>query len=75
MTGFKRPKQGFFRPVASGELSHSSAKHDEIIVQVSGDAATMIGRSKVAAAVYGGEKHTWKLPGVFTQKKKMGLGG
>lgn len=73
MTGLKQPKQDFFWSVTSGELNYYSAKHDEIIVQVSGDTATMIGRSKVTAAVYGGEKNTWKLQGDFTLRKEDGV--
>ena len=73
MTGLTQPKQAFFRSVTSGELNYYSAKHDEIIVQVSGDTATMIGRSKVVAAVYGGGKNTWKLQGDFTLRKEDGV--
>ena len=72
MTGLRQPKQDFFRSLASGELNYYSAKHDEIIVQVSGDTATMTGRSKVVAAVYGGGKNTWKLQGDFTLRKEDG---
>ena len=72
MTGLRQTKQDFFQSVASGELNYYSAKHDEIIVQVSGDTATMTGRSKVVAAVYGGGKNTWKLQGDFTLRKEDG---
>ena len=73
MTGLRQPKQVFFRSLASGELNYYSAKHDEITVQVSGDTATMIGRSQVVAAVYGGGKNTWKLQGDFTLRKENGV--
>ena len=61
ITGLRQPKQDFFRSVTSGELNYYSAKHEEIIVKVSGETATMIGRSKVVAAVYGGGRNTWRL--------------
>ena len=73
MTGLRQPKQDFFRSVASGELNYYSAKHDEIIVQVTGDTATMIGRSRVMAAVYGGGNTPWKLQGDFTLRKEDGV--
>ncbi len=73
MTGLTQPKQAFFRSVTSGELNYYSAKHDEIIVTVSGDTAAMIGRSKVEAAVYGGGKNIWRLQGDFTLRKEDGV--
>ena len=73
MTGLRQDKKDFFQSVESGELNYYSAKHDEIIVKVSGDTATLTGRSRVVAAVYGGGKNTWKLQGDFTLKKEEGV--
>ena len=72
MTGLRQSKQDFFRSVTSGELNYYSAKHDEITVKVSGETATMIGRSKVVAAVYGGGRNTRRLQGNFTLRKEEG---
>ncbi|MBQ8306234.1 MAG: nuclear transport factor 2 family protein [Blautia sp.] len=72
MTGLRQSKQDFFRSVTSGELNYYSAKHEEIFVDVTGDTATMIGRSKVVAAVYGGGRHSWRLQGDFTLRKEKG---
>ena len=73
MTGLRQPKQDFFRSVISGELNYYSAKHDDIIVEVSGDTAVMTGRSRVEAAVYGGGRNTWRLQGDFTLRKEDGV--
>lgn len=73
MTGLRQPKQDFFRSVTSGELNYYSAKHDEIIVKASGETATMIGKSKVVAAVYGGGRNIWRLQGDFTLRKEDGV--
>ena len=73
MTGLRQPKQDFFRSVISGELNYYSAKHDDIIVKVSGDTAVMTGRSRVEAAVYGGGRNTWRLQGDFTLRKEDGV--
>ena len=73
MTGLRQPKQDFFESVTSGELNYYSAEHDEIIVNVSGDTATMIGRSRVVAAVYGGGRNKWRLQGDFTLRKENGV--
>ena len=72
MTGLRQPKQDFFRSVISGELNYYSAKHDKIIVEVSGDTAVMTGKSRVEAAVYGGSRNTWRLQGDFTLRKEDG---
>ena len=47
-------------------------EHDEITVRIDGDNATMIGKSRVLAAVYGGGKNKWKLQGDFTLRKENG---
>ena len=73
MTGLRQPKQDFFRSVKNGELNYYSAKHDKIIVEVSGDTATMTGQSRVEAAVYGGGRNTWRLQGDFTLRKEDGV--
>ena len=73
MTGLRQPKQDFFRSVKNGELNYYSAKHDKIIVEVSGDTAAMTGRSRVTAAVYGGGRNTWRLQGDFTLRKEDGV--
>ena len=73
MTGLRQPKQDFFRSVKNGELNYYSAKHDKIIVEVSGDTATMTGQSRVTAAVYGGGRNTWRLQGDFTLRKEDGV--
>ena len=37
---------------------------------VYGDKASMIGKSRVVAAVYGGGKGSWRLQGDFTLRKE-----
>jgi ketosteroid isomerase-like protein len=73
MTGRRQSKRDFFRSLTSGELNYYSAEHDEIAVKVFGDTATMIGRSTVEAAVYGGGRNTWRLRGDFTLRKENGV--
>lgn len=41
-------------------------------VEVNGDTAVLIGRSKVTAAVFGGGKYTWRLQLWFQLVKKNG---
>lgn len=72
MTGKRQDKSDFFRSLRSGELNYYSAEHDEITAEVTGDKATLIGKSKVVAAVYGGGKSRWRLRGDFTLRLENG---
>lgn len=72
MTGKRQSKESFFNSVISGELNYYSADHDEITVEISDNKATMVGRSRVVTAVYGGDKKKWRLQGDFTLRKEGG---
>ena len=72
MTGVKQSADAFLKGLLDGTFNYYSAEHDEILVTVDGDEATMIGKSKVMAAVYGGGKNSWRLRGDFTLKKENG---
>ncbi len=72
MTGLTQSKNDFFKSVESGELNYYSAKHDKIIVDVNGDQASMIGQSRVVAAVYGGGRRSWRLQGDFALRREDG---
>ena len=61
MTGMRQPKAAFLKAVANGTLNYASADHDSMEVTISGDTATLIGKSRVHAAVFGGGWHTWRL--------------
>ena len=72
MTGTRQPKREYLRAIKDGTLNYYSVEDDEIIINVDGDKATMTGRSRVNAAVYGGGRHTWRLQIKSTLKKKNG---
>ena len=72
MTGTKQSVEAFLKGLLDGTFNYYSADHDGIEVTVSGDRASMIGRSRVLAAVYGGGKHSWRLRGNFTLRKENG---
>lgn len=61
MTGMHQPKAVFIRAVEDGTLNYYSAEHQSIKVKVQGEQAELIGQSVVGAAVFGGERHTWRL--------------
>ncbi|MCR5545377.1 MAG: nuclear transport factor 2 family protein [Lachnospiraceae bacterium] len=72
MTGVKQPVDEFLNGLKNEIFNYYSAEHDDIIVKVYGDEATMIGKSRVVAAVYGGGKGSWRLQGDFTLRKENG---
>ena len=72
MTGVKQSAETFLKGLLDGVFNYFSAEHDSIEVTVAGDRASMIGMSRVLAAVYGGGKHSWRLRGDFTLRKENG---
>ena len=70
MTGVKQSVGEFISGLMNGTFNYYSADHDSIDVNTTGDTATMIGRSRVLAAVYGGGKNKWRLQGDFTLRKE-----
>ena len=72
MTGVKQSAETFLKGLLDGTFRYYSAEHESIEVTVAGDRASMIGKSRVLAAVYGGGKHCWRLRGDFTLRKENG---
>ncbi len=72
MTGLKQPVDVFIKGLLDGTFNYYSAVHDDIQVTVNGNTASMIGKSRVLAAVYGGGKREWRLRGDFTLAKAEG---
>ena len=72
MTGVKQSAAVFLKGLLDGTFNYYSAEHDSIEVEIGGDSAVMIGKSRVLAAVYGGGKHSWKLRGDFTLRRENG---
>ena len=61
MTGMRQSKKVYIASILDGTLNYYSALHEDMQVQVLGDTAKLIGKSKVNAAVFGGGEHTWRL--------------
>ena len=70
MTGVRQSADEFLKGLDNGTFNYYSAEHDDIVVSVDGDEATMIGKSRVVAAVYGGGKGRWRLQGDFSLRKE-----
>ena len=72
MTGMRQPKEVYISSIMDGTLNYDSASHEDMRVEIDGDSAVLIGRSRVNAAVFGGGKHTWRLQLRFQLVKKNG---
>lgn len=72
MTGMRQPKQEYIRAIADGTLNYYEAAHEQMDIRVSGNSATLTGRSRVTAAVFGGGRHTWRLQLTFHLVKRDG---
>ena len=70
MTGMRQSKQEYINAIMGGTLNYFSAEHEDMQVEVKGDNAVLVGKSKVTAAVFGGGKHTWRLQLRFQLVKK-----
>ena len=72
MKGVKQSREVFIKGLLDGTFNYYSAEHDSIDVNITGDTAVMVGKSRVVAAVYGGRKGSWRLQGDFTLRKENG---
>ena len=61
MTGMRQSKQDYINAIMDGTLNYYSAAHEDMQLEINGDTAVLVGRSRVTAAVFGGGKHTWRL--------------
>ena len=62
MTGMVQTRDQYIDAVMDGTLNYYVFDHDAIDVHLdeSGDEATIRGRSRVEAAVFGGRRNTWR---------------
>ena len=72
MTGLRQSAEAFLKGLQKGTFNYFSAQHDSIQVSLAGDRATLIGKSRVLASVYGGGEHLWRLRGDFTLRREQG---
>ena len=73
MTGMRQPKEAFIKAVLNGTLNYFSASHENMPVEISGDAAVLTGQSYISAAVFGGGRQYWHLQQKCTMKKTDGI--
>ena len=61
MTGMRQSKSLYISSIMDGTLNYYSEKTEGLEIAIDGNHATMTGRSRVNAAVFGGGRHTWPL--------------
>lgn len=61
MTGMRQTKNVYISSIMDGTLNYYSVQHEDMQVNITGDTARLIGKSRVNAAVFGGGRHTWCL--------------
>lgn len=72
MTGMHQSKEAFIAAVMDGTLNYYSSRQESLSVELHGETAVMTGRSEVAAAVFGGRTHTWRLQQKCSLRKVHG---
>lgn len=72
MTGMQQSKNEYINAIANGTLNYYSADHEQMDVTMDGNNATLKGRSRVNAAVFGSGRHTWQLQLTFQLEKSNG---
>lgn len=70
MTGTRQNRSQYLEAIADGTLNYYSCQTEQLEVNIDGDTATLTGRSRVLAAVYGGGKHTWRLQLTFRLRRE-----
>ena len=70
MTGMKQSKAVYIDSIMNGTLNYFDEKTEQLDIQIDGDSAKLVGKSRVTAAVFGGGRHTWRLQLNFTLIKK-----
>lgn len=70
MTGKRQSKKDYINSVINGELKYFESKHESIEVQVEGNTAKVIGKTKTLASPFGISKSWWRLRQDITLEKQ-----
>ena len=69
MTGINQSKEEYINSVLSGELIYYESIHEDILVDIKGNKAKVIGKTKTLASPYGMHKSWWRLRQVMKLEK------
>ena len=71
MTGYKQSKKEWFSQIEDEQMKYYGYKIDNIEIKIDGDNATLIGKSKTDARIYG-SRNNWNLQLIMPMKKVNG---
>ena len=69
MTGMNQHKSDYINSVKNGDLKYYESIHESIDININGDTATVIGKTKTLASPFGMSKSWWRLKQDLTLKK------
>ena len=69
MTGMNQSKQDYINSVINGELKYYEVIHESIDINIDGDRAKVIGKTKTLASPFGISKSWWRLKQELTIEK------
>ena len=72
LTGIRQSAETFITSVISGADSYFSAEHKSIDLRIIGNAAWVIGKTQMSAALFGGERRDWNLTMKITLRESAG---
>ena len=72
MTGMNQTKEDYIKSVKTGELAYFDSTHESIEVRINGDKATIIGKTKTLASLFGMSVSWWRLRQDLTVEKQNG---
>ena len=70
MTGRKQTKQEYIDSVKKGELKYYESIHESIEININGNEAALIGKTKTLASPFGYNKSWWRLRQDILLKKE-----
>ena len=70
MTGMRQSKAEYIRAIADGTLNYYSVEHEEMDIAIKGNTATLTGKSRVTAAVFGSCSKTTAKKGCHCHSKE-----
>lgn len=72
MTGMKQSKEDYIDAVRNGDLKYYESVHESIDVNIDGDIAKVIGKTKTLVSPFGMSKSWWRLRQDLVVKKVDG---
>ncbi|MBR1631463.1 MAG: nuclear transport factor 2 family protein [Paludibacteraceae bacterium] len=69
MTGMRQSREQYIRYILNGTLNYYSAQTEDLRITIDGREATLLGRSRVDAVVFGGGRHVWRLQLIFRLRR------